>query len=110
MLVQKDKTYAVLSREALSIHLQWHAGTEDDLLLGGSVIRIFVKDIEPIFKEFVERGTVKPNELRRETAWRTNEFGFFDLNNNAIFIVEAMVDAIDAEDGEVDGMFHGDIA
>lgn len=87
-LIHKDKMYAVLRRKNLSVHLQWHADTKDDPLLGGSVIRISVQNIEPIFKEFVNRGTIKPGKLRLNTDWGTNEFGFYDLNNNAIFIVE----------------------
>ena len=38
-LVHKDDMYAVLRRKHLFIHLQWHADTEDDPLLGGSVIK-----------------------------------------------------------------------
>ena len=80
--------YAGLRRDGLTIHLQWHAGTDDDPVNGGSVIRIFVKDIEPIFEDFVKRGTVSKDKLQRNTPWGTHEFGFFDLNQNAIFIVE----------------------
>lgn len=80
--------YAVLKRENLSIHLQWHANTKEDPLLGGSVIKIFVQNIKPIFEEFVKRETITPEKLQLKTAWNTNEFGFYDLNNNAIFIVE----------------------
>lgn len=65
-----------------------HADTLEDPLLGGSVIRLFVKNITPIFKEFMERGTVNKDKLRLNTPWGTHEFGFYDLNNNAIFIVE----------------------
>ena len=83
-----DNMYAVLRREDLCFHLQWHADNEDDPLLGGSVIRIFVSDIKPIFEEFVVRGTVDRSKFRAETPWGTNEFGFYDLNNNAIFIAE----------------------
>ena len=83
-----DKMYAALYRESLCIHLQWHADTEDDPLLGGSVIRIYVKNIQPLFNEFVGRGTVTPDKLRTGTPWKTNEFGFYDLNKNAIFIME----------------------
>lgn len=87
-VLSKDDMYAVLKRENLCIHLQWHANTEDDPLLGGSVIRIFVENINPIFNEFLKRGTVEKSKLRFNTPWKTNEFGFYDLNNNAIFIVE----------------------
>jgi len=87
-LLQKDEMYAVLRRENLCLHLQWHADNETDPLLGGSVIKIFVKNIQPVFREFVDRGTVKPEKLILNTAWNTHEFGFYDLNKNAIFIVE----------------------
>ena len=89
-VIHKDNMYAVLSRKNLTIHLQWHADTEDDPLLGGSVIKIFVQNIQPIYKEFVERGTIKPEKIRLNTEWNTNEFGFYDLNNNAVFFVEAI--------------------
>jgi hypothetical protein len=83
-----DNMYAVLFRENLCLHLQWHADTEDDPLLGGSVIRIYVKNILPLFDEFLERGTITTNKFLSNTAWNTNEFGFYDLNRNAIFIME----------------------
>jgi len=50
-----DEMYAGLRRDELSVHLQWHAATEDDPLNGGSVIRIFVKHITPIFEELVAK-------------------------------------------------------
>ncbi len=81
-------SYAVLSRDNQYIHLQWHAGTTDDPLLEGSVIKIYVKNIKPLFEEFVERGTITPEQFRKDTPWKTNEFGFYDLNHNAIFIME----------------------
>ena len=83
-----DPMYAALYRDKINIHLQWHADTPDDPLLGGSVVRIFVKNIKPVFEEFVKRGTVKQDRLRLNTPWHTHEFGFYDLNNNAIFMVE----------------------
>jgi hypothetical protein len=79
-----DNMYAVLYRDNLCIHLQWHADTADDPLLGGSVIRIVVKNVELLFEEFVQRGTVSPNAFKANTPWGTNEFSFFDLNKNAI--------------------------
>ena len=80
--------YASMIREHLEIHLQWHADTEDDPLLGGSVIKLFVKNVRPIFEELVKRGTVPEDKLRLKTDWGTNEFGFYDLNNNSVFFVE----------------------
>ena len=86
-----DNMYAVLYRNNICIHLQWHADTEKDPLLGGSVIRIDVKNIKLLFDEFVQRGTVTHDALKTNTPWKTNEFGFFDLNKNAIFIMEGIV-------------------
>ncbi len=83
-----DRMYAVLCRDGICIHLQWHADTKTDPLLGGSVIRIDVKNIKPLFDEFVQRGTVAQDAFKANTPWGTNEFGFFDLNHNAIFIME----------------------
>ena len=83
-----DNMYAVLYRDNIFIHLQWHADTPGDPLPGGSVIRIDVKNLQPLFDEFVQRGTVTQNAFKENTPWKTNEFGFFDLNKNAIFIME----------------------
>ena len=47
----KQDGYAVLNRGHLFIHLQWHADTLDDPLLGGSIVRLFVKNTQPIFEE-----------------------------------------------------------
>lgn len=69
--------YAGTARENLHIHLQWHADTEEDPLLGGSVIKIFVENIEPLFDEFINRGTVSENGINRNTPWNTHEFGVF---------------------------------
>ncbi|QBA64963.1 glyoxalase/bleomycin resistance/extradiol dioxygenase family protein [Muriicola soli] len=82
-----DKGYAGLQREKLEFHLQFHRGTDEDPV-HGSVIKIFVQEIVPYFEEFVERGTVEKDKLRLNTPWGTHEFGFFDLNNNAVFIVQ----------------------
>ena len=85
-----DNMYSGLQRAHMHIHLQWHAETPEDPLLGGSVIKLFVGDIKPVFDEFVERRTVSIDKLRMNTAWGTHEFGFFDLNHNAIFIVQSI--------------------
>lgn len=86
--VYADRMYAVIRRNEVWLHLQWHADTPDDPLLGGSVVRIFAKEIAPLFEEFVGRGTVARDALRRGTPWGTDEFGVRDPNNNIIFLVQ----------------------
>ena len=83
-----DNMYAVIYRDNLCIHLQWHADTEGDPLLGGSVIRISVKNVKSLLDEFIVRGTISPEAFKPNTPWRTHEFGFFDLNSNLIFMME----------------------
>lgn len=87
-----NRMYAVIYRDNLTIHLQWHADSDEDPLLGGSVIRIRVKNIRPLFNEFVQRQTIQPDAFKSNTPWNTNEFSFYDLNKNAIFIMEDIVD------------------
>lgn len=80
--------YAVLYRDNLTIHLQWQADTESDPLLEGSVIRIYVKNINPLFDELLKGGTINQDSFQSNTPWKTNEFAFFDLDNYAISIKE----------------------
>ena len=82
-----ENGYAVLRRADWRIHLQWHADTPEDPLLGGSVIKLFVPDIDPWVAELTERGSITPSQVRRHTPWGTHEIGLFDLNKNAIFVV-----------------------
>jgi hypothetical protein len=83
-----EKMYAGLYRDGHEIHLQWHAGTKDDPMNGGAVIRIDVKNIKALFEEFKQRETVKEEDFSVNTPWGTNEFAIHDLNSNAIFISE----------------------
>ncbi|MEO0734622.1 MAG: VOC family protein [Bacteroidota bacterium] len=92
--VTKQEGYAIMQREGVEFHLQWHHGTEDDPVLAG-VMRIWVDNLLPLFEEFVQRGTVTPDKLRMRTDWGTNEFGFYDLNGNAVFIMEDVVEDLD---------------
>ena len=82
-----DSGYAGLQRKGHEIHLQFHHGTAEDPI-HGSVIKFFVKDIRPYVEEFIKRGTITSEKLREYTPWGTHEFGFYDLNKNAIFIVQ----------------------
>lgn len=79
--------YAGIRRDQWELHLQFHYGTKDDPI-HPSVTKIFVNDIEIYLEEFVRRETVNYEKLRRNTPWKTHEFGFYDLNGNAFFIVE----------------------
>ena len=79
--------YAGIQRDGMEVHLQWHHNNEDDPVLPG-VIKLFVRDILPIFEELQRKGLITEDRLRRHTPWGTHELGLFDLNNNAIFFVQ----------------------
>lgn len=87
-VVWSDKMYALIKKETISVHLQWHANTSEDPLLGGSVIRILVKDIYSIYQDLLNKKSISSDKLRLNTPWNTHEFGIFDLNQNAIFFVQ----------------------
>jgi len=86
-LTYQEEGYAVLNRGSIWIHLQWHHNNNEDPVYG-SVAKIFVDDINPIFNEILKRGTITKDKLRLNTPWNTHEFGFYDLNKNAIFFVQ----------------------
>jgi len=83
-----DTQYALLRRQNLELHLQWHADTLEDPLLGGSVVRLITTDVDKWFTVVSDRGVIRPNHIPKKTAWGTYEFGFFDLNKNSVFIVK----------------------
>lgn len=82
-----DHMYAGVKREGQYIHVQWHKGDAMDPITP-STIKIFVHDIDLFIDEFISRGTITPEKVNRNTPWGTHEFGFYDLNKNAIYIVQ----------------------
>ena len=83
-----DNMYCGLRKENIYIHLQWHADTDEDPLLGGSVIRIFVNDIVVAFEEIKKLASLPEDKLLFNTPWGTHEFGIYDLNRNSIYFVQ----------------------
>jgi hypothetical protein len=61
-----------------------------DPMSSDSTIKVSVEDIQLYFDEFLKRGTITKEKLRRNTPWGTHEFGFYDLNRSAIFAVQDM--------------------
>ncbi len=79
--------YAGIQRGDMEIHLQFHLGTAEDPV-HGSVIKIFVEDINVELEDMVERGSITYESLQKSTPWKTHEFSFFDPNKNAIYFVQ----------------------
>jgi len=84
----QDDHYAVLRHGAASIHLQWHAGTEQDPLNGGAVVRFLLEDVGPYFTNLKSKGLVEDAQLKEKTPWNTTEFALFDANKNALIFTQ----------------------
>jgi len=51
-------------------------------------IRFQVRNIKPLFEEFLEKAPVTSKSMYWKTAWGTSEFGLFDLSGNRITFYE----------------------
>ena len=76
--------YAVLGRQDLYIHLQYQF--EKDMT--STDLRFQVKNIAPLFQEYLKKQIVQDESMRNATAWGTNEFGLFDPSGNRITFFE----------------------
>lgn len=77
-------SYAVVGRQELYLHLQFQYPAD----MTSTDVRIQVMNLEPLFKEYLEKGIVTPDRMKRKTTWGTNEFGLFDLSGNRITFFE----------------------
>lgn len=87
-LLSATDSYAILNIGKLFLHLQFYEDELNKRYINKSAVKIFVNNIEPIFKQCVDAGLVTAQKLRIRTPWNTNEFGFYDLNKNSIVIAE----------------------
>ncbi len=78
--------YAVVSRDGQFIHIQFQFEEDMPSKNAAQQIKIWVEDLETLHQEFEEAGF----EIKRRdnTAWGTNEFGFYSPNHNAIIFVK----------------------
>lgn len=79
-----DPKYAGVGRDAIEIHLQWHAAAEWDKGLDRPLLRIYVEDVDSLFEAFQTKAIFHKNTALRNTAWGTREFGFYDLFGNGL--------------------------
>ncbi len=78
--------YAVVHKEGQYIHLQSHVEPKVPFQNTAQQIKVWVNDLDILQKEFEEKGF----EINRQsnTAWGTDEFGFYSPNHNAIIFVK----------------------
>jgi catechol 2,3-dioxygenase-like lactoylglutathione lyase family enzyme len=85
-------SYAVLTRDKVYLHLQWHSGSAEDPM-ERSAVRMETEGVRELFDEMVLRGALAPEAFREATPWGTREYGLYDPNGNAIFFFEGLTKA-----------------
>lgn len=76
--------YAVLKRENVEIHLQWHS-EEDFASVEKLALRFFISDPDALFEEYKDKGVFHDQTALRDTPWGTREFAFYDPDSNGLF-------------------------
>lgn len=75
--------YAGVIRDGVELHLQWHHASEWEAVERPQ-LRFVVPHVETLFEEYQDKGVFHDNTALRSTDWGTVEFGFFDLDSNAL--------------------------
>jgi len=78
-----DPTYAVVRRDDVELHLQWHDPTEWDRV-ERPLLRMVVTDVDGLYAELEHQGVFHKHTTLRDTPWGTREFAFFDLDQNGL--------------------------
>lgn len=83
--------YAVVKRDGVELHLQWHdstPSTDSGQAHFHNVeklnLRFVIKDIDTLFAEYSTQDVFHDRTALRETAWGTREFAFYDPDNNGL--------------------------
>ena len=80
---QSDPHDAVVGRDAVELHLQWHDPAEWSAV-ERPMVRFEVPAVEALFDEFKETGVFHEQTALRDTPWGTREFAFFDPDQNGL--------------------------
>lgn len=75
--------YAVIRRDRVCVHLQWHDPSE-----WGSgdrpMLRFVTSDIDALYDEYAPKGVFHSGTRLQLTPWGTREFAFYDLDRNGL--------------------------
>ncbi len=78
----QEPKYAVLGRDAVRIHVQWH--DEADFAGEGPELRFVIDDVDGLFEEYRIQDVFHSRTALRDTAWGTREFAFYDPDGNGL--------------------------
>lgn len=75
--------YAGIKRGDVEIHLQWHQ-EENWKQINASSLRFVIDEVAILYEEYKTQGVFHNNTALRKTAWRTQEFAFYDPDMNGL--------------------------
>ena len=76
--------YAVIGRDNLYMHLQFQF--PEDMI--STDVKFEVENIELLYRELLNVGVIKEEQIRRNTLWNTSEVTFFGPSGNRITFLE----------------------
>jgi len=86
-VLKSESKFALIKRGDYFIHLQKQKPGSKDLI-GGSVVKFFVENVNDIFREFVKNNLILENQLISDPSSSTTEFELYDPSGNTIIFVE----------------------
>jgi catechol 2,3-dioxygenase-like lactoylglutathione lyase family enzyme len=82
-----EPRYAVLRRDAVVLHVQWHDPAEW-AAVERPMLRFHVSSAAALFEEYRDKDVFHERTALRDTAWGTREFAFFDRDQNGLTFLE----------------------
>jgi catechol 2,3-dioxygenase-like lactoylglutathione lyase family enzyme len=82
--------YAVLLRDGVELHLQWADEAQFPPGLDRPMLRFPVDDILALYAEYSRKGVFHENTALKRTAWKTEEFAFYDRDGNGLTFYRAL--------------------
>jgi catechol 2,3-dioxygenase-like lactoylglutathione lyase family enzyme len=101
-VVHQETSFAIVQRDEVAIHL-WAAADEtwrtrtsgppvvsgaESFIAGTASCRVYLDDIDGLYRTLDPLGIVHPNGRLRATPWGTREFGILDPDGNLITFAE----------------------
>ena len=78
-----EPRYAVIARDAVEIHLQWHDPAEWSAV-ERPMLRFVVESVDALYAQYADVGVFHNGTALRQTPWGTREFAFYDPYGNGL--------------------------
>jgi catechol 2,3-dioxygenase-like lactoylglutathione lyase family enzyme len=83
-LLWSDERYAVIRRDGVELHIQWHDPSEWIAGVDRPMLRFSVPAVDVLFAEYATAGVFHELTALRDTPWGTREFAFYDPDHNGL--------------------------